>query len=162
MHTLLSLLQKDFPELHFEAGQKFTWSPKTASIIYNKASAKDDTVAAWSLLHEAGHALLEHSTYASDFELLNMEVEAWAKAKELAQGYDIAIDSDHIEDCLDTYRDWLYARSTCPNCTVCSLQIDNRTYHCFNCGTKWQVSASRHCRPYRLTQQKETLQAESL
>lgn len=161
MDTLLVSLKRDFPALNFEKGQKFTWSPKTASIIYNPDTSKEDIVATWSLLHEAGHALLAHKTYTSDFELLKMEVEAWSKAKELAAAYNITIDTDHIEDCLDTYRDWLYARSTCPTCTVSSIQIENRLYKCFNCGTKWRVSQSRHCRPYRL-KQKETLDTESL
>lgn len=155
MRTLLASLKRDFPDLHFEKGQKFTWSPKTARIIYNAQAVKEDPVATWSLLHEAGHALLKHSSYTSDFELLRMEVEAWEKAKELATSYDVHIDNNHVEDCLDTYRDWLYARSTCPSCTVSSLQIDAHLYKCFNCGTKWRVSQSRHCRPYRLVQKSE-------
>jgi hypothetical protein len=73
----------------------------------------------------------------------------WEKAKQLAESLNYTIDPDHIQDCLDTYRDWLYQRSTCPTCTNCSLQTNSRTYACFNCGTNWNVSSSRMCRPYR-------------
>jgi hypothetical protein len=147
MNSLIATLSKDYPALGFEPGSVFTWSPKNKRIIYKT----DDSglIASWSLLHEVGHALLDHQDFNSDFELLTMEVEAWEKAKQLAAQHQITIDDDHIEDCLDTYRDWLYQRSTCPDCTSSSLQTDRRTYECFNCGMTWQVSSSRHCRPYR-------------
>ena len=156
MEKILSKLKKRFPALSFRAGGRFTWSPKTKQIIYKEDSLSTDRIAVWSLLHEVGHALLGHSTYNSDFELLSLETAAWQKAKELAPAYNQEIDEDHIQDCLDTYRDWLYQRSTCPTCTSCSLQIDSKTYCCFNCGGSWQVSSSRLCRPYR-RKQKEIL-----
>lgn len=148
MDTLIDNLRAQFPTLQFKSGATFSWSPKTSEVIY-KETAVDDKVANWSLLHEAGHALLDHNSYDTDFQLLLMEVSAWSKAKELAKIFKLRIDDDHIEDCLDTYRDWLYQRSTCPSCTSCSLQTDSKTYSCFNCGTTWQVSRSRMCRPYR-------------
>lgn len=147
MQTILNKLQTDYPNLTFEASQTFFWSPKTKKVFYR--DIKDDCVAIWSLFHEVGHALLDHKTYDSDFELLDMEVQAWTKAEELAVNHGYVIDSNHIQDCLDTYRDWLYQRSTCPTCTSNSLQIDNYTYRCFNCATVWHVSSSRMCRPYR-------------
>jgi hypothetical protein len=156
MEKVLRRLKKAFPNLDFEAGSRFTWSPKTNQIIYKKDSLATDNIAIWSLLHEVGHALLGHNNYQSDFELLALEVAAWQKAQLLAADYDNKIDEDHIQDCLDTYRDWLYQRSTCPTCTSCSLQIDSKTYCCFNCGGTWRVSASRLCRPYRI-KQKEVL-----
>jgi hypothetical protein len=148
MVPTLAKLQNDFPSLAFEPSQTFYWSPK-ANKVFFKIVADNDEVATWSLLHEVGHALLEHQVYESDFELLNMEVQAWAKAEKLAKDYGVTIDPGHVQDCLDTYRDWLYQRSTCPTCMNCSLQTNNRTYQCFNCGTVWHVSASRMCRPYR-------------
>lgn len=153
MRTLLSKLQRDFPELSFKGGDTFLWSPKNREIIYRQASDANP-LAQWSLLHEVGHALLLHQRYESDFELLTLEVDAWAKAEELAAGYDVKIDPHHIQDCLDTYRDWLYQRSTCPTCTNCSLQDDPWIYLCHNCGTAWKVSTSRLCRPYRRTQKR--------
>lgn len=151
MDTLLNKLSKDFPKIHFESGNTFIWSPKRQAIMY-KNLPTSNSAAVWSLLHELGHALLAHNSFDSDFELLLMESAAWDKAQELAKRYQMSIDPSHIQDCLDTYRDWLYQRSTCPGCTSCSLQTDSRTYECFNCGTTWQVSQSRMCRPYRRLQ----------
>lgn len=146
MDSVLSSLSKDFPHLLFKTGQDFYWSPKDKTIYYLMTPRVSDC---WTLLHEASHGLLNHKTYTSDFELLQLEVAAWQKAKELAERYCIDIDNDHIEDCLDTYRDWLHKRSLCPTCGVKSLQKDEKTYGCLNCDTTWQVSTSRFCRPYR-------------
>ena len=148
MHTLITKLPSDFHDLAFEPGIEFCWSPKTQTIIYIP-DVDDTTIGAWSLLHEVAHALLKHNSYNSDFELLHLEAAAWHKAAELAKTYGYQIDSDHIQDCLDTYRDWLHQRSTCPLCGTTSLQETARKYRCHNCGTSWTVTASRFCRPYR-------------
>lgn len=151
MHPLLNSLVSDFPELTFAPSRTFFWSPKDR-IIHYQSDTKNNLVSNWSLLHELSHALLDHQTYMSDFELLQMELDAWLKAEKLAQHYGYEIDQDHIQDCIDTYRDWLYQRSTCPTCTSCSTETSHRTYTCLNCGTEWKVSASRLCRPYRRKQ----------
>ena len=151
MDGLIKQLQKDYRELQFESGTVFCWSPKQQNVVFN-ASKHDDIVGIWALLHEVGHALLKHHDFTSDFDLLQMEVAAWSKAEKLAITYDYIISGDHIQDCLDTYRDWLYRRSTCPTCFNCSLQTDPSTYSCFNCSTVWHVSQSRMCRPYRRKQ----------
>lgn len=150
MDTILNKLRAQFPELQFVSGNRFSWSPSKRQIIY-KQKARGDNVDIWSLLHEMGHALLDHHNFSSDFQLLSLEADAWAKAEILAVDFDQTISADHIQDCLDTYRDWLYQRSTCPSCTSTSLQTDSHTYNCFNCGTVWQVSSSRLCRAYRRT-----------
>ena len=155
MKKFLEQLQKDFPAIDFVAGSSFCWSPQNQRVIYKNS---DSEVANWSILHELGHALLAHQSYQSDIELLLLEVAAWAKAKELGIIYGYQIDEDHIQDCIDSYRDWLDARSTCPECTSNGLQIDSRQYSCFNCQLRWQVTNSRFCRPYRLT---KTSQKES-
>jgi hypothetical protein len=147
---LIAELQARSPALRFTAGKQFSWSPETGEIFYKTGARGQQAV--WSLLHESGHALLEHAAYEADFELLRLEVAAWEKAKTLAHDLDIVIDEDHIEDCLDTYRDWLYKRSICPNCTTkCLQQGDFVHYRCFNCHTVWRVTASRFCRAYRST-----------
>jgi len=151
MHNLLPKLTADFPGITFRTGATFRWSSKDKRIVY-RADFSKEPAGLWSLLHEVGHAKLDHSTYQSDFELLQMEVAAWEAARELAQTYGHQIDPDHIQDCLDTYRDWLHRRSTCPTCGVRSLQETARQYACFNCDTRWNVSASRFCRPYRKLQ----------
>jgi hypothetical protein len=150
MDDLVLQLTADFPKLKFQPGNDFYWSSKTNEIFYKvKASNKQ---AAWSLLHETGHALLEHKTYQADIALIKMEVEAWAEAKKLGLKYNIKIGEDHIDKCLDTYRDWLYKRSICPNCNSKSIQQNDFIhYRCFNCHTVWKVSTSRFCRSYRST-----------
>lgn len=148
MDQLINKLRVKFPQLRFATGKQFSWSPKSGEIIY-KDSAHDQK-AEWSLLHETGHALLGHHAYGADFELVRMEVDAWEKAKSLGHDIGVTIDEDHIQDCLDTYRDWLYRRSICPSCgTKCLQQDDHCHYRCHNCHTTWQVTASRFGRAYR-------------
>lgn len=149
MKKLISQLKPLLPpSVIFQRGQSFYWSPKDATITY-KSSANSGANGQWSLLHEAAHALLDHQNYSSDIALLLLEVEAWERAKSLGKELGIIIDEEHIQDCLDTYRDWLHQRSTCPRCSVVSLQVSTREYLCHNCDARWQVSASRFCRPYR-------------
>ncbi|MEO5627341.1 MAG: hypothetical protein ABIQ89_00430 [Candidatus Saccharimonadales bacterium] len=156
MKKLLKTLREDFPHVQFTPGETFSWSSRKQTICYPVVAAKTAN-AAWSLLHEMGHAVLNHTTYQSDFELVKLEAAAWDKAAELGQKYGHIIDVDHIQDCLDTYRDWLHQRSTCPQCLVTSLQRDMHTYCCYNCNTQWRVSRSKLCRPYRLLQKETAL-----
>jgi hypothetical protein len=148
INPLLRLLKLDYPEVTFIAGPTFCWSPVGRQVIYkNKAKG---VAAVYSLLHEVGHALLDHKRYTHDFELLEIEVAAWARAKVIAKAYSVEIDENHVQNCLDTYRDWLYRRSICPSCTTKTLQLDEQpAYVCFNCHAKWRVAPSRFCRPYR-------------
>lgn len=149
MQKLIAKLLARYPDLKFVPAQQFVWSPETGEILYS-TSAAERPEAAWSLLHETGHALLGHKSYKADFELIRLEAEAWQKAQELGRDFAIEIDQDHIQDCLDTYRDWLYKRSICPVCTTKCLQQDDFVhYKCFNCHAVWRVSASRFCRAYR-------------
>lgn len=151
MNQLLADLKKHFPNLNFTAGEQFYWSPKTDKIFY-AIDGENDERDSWSLLHETGHALLGHTTFKTDFELLKLEVEAWQKAQELAPDFGLKIDPNHIEDCLDSYRDWLHKRSLCPTCNTVSLQEDSGTkYRCHNCHTTWTVTKNRFCRAYRST-----------
>ena len=150
MQTVINKLVQSYPTLRFRAGSQFSWSPETSEIIYCQNS--EDEHAVWSLLHETGHALLEHAGYKADIELLRLEVDAWKKAHELADSLGVKLDENHVQDCLDTYRDWLYKRSICPSCHTKCLQLDDHThYRCFNCHTVWRVSSSRFCRSYRTT-----------
>ncbi len=144
---LIKSLVADYPEINFKASDKFYWSPKNKTVYFG--GEKTSEVASWSLLHELSHGLLNHQTYNSDFELLQLEVEAWEEAKRLATKYQIIVSEDHIQDCLDTYRDWLHRRSACPTCKSRGLQIDSKTYECSQCDSKWRVSSARFCRPYR-------------
>jgi hypothetical protein len=148
MDTLLKQVHTDYPGLTFKAAPEFYWSPREKTVYYAK-ELKHESRWSWTLLHEISHGLLEHKTFTSDFELLQLELAAWVKAKALAVQYSIEIDEEHIEDCLDTYRDWLHKRSLCPGCAVKSLQKAPGLYACLNCRREWHVSSNRLCRAYR-------------
>lgn len=148
MDRLIETLSARFPRLTFTAAEQFYWSPEAGEIFYRRGAR--GRKALWSLLHETGHAASRHRSYRGDFELLQMEMEAWEQARRIGREVSIEISEDHIQDCLDTYRDWLYKRSVCPGCgTKCLQQDDFAHYGCFNCHTVWRVSASRFCRAYR-------------
>lgn len=151
--TLLQHLEKDYPDLRFIMSSRFSWHGGKQHISYPEAALKNDR-GQWALLHELGHALLAHTDYTSDMELLRIEIAAWDKARELSRNYHIHIDEEYIQDSLDSYRDWLHVRSTCPICREHCLQVTRNSYKCHNCGTSWHVTQSRLCRPYRKTQKK--------
>jgi len=147
MEKLIRKLRQDFSQFTFAEAAVASWSPERQQISYKY---EDTEVAAWTMLHELGHALLQHRSFASDIDLLQKEVAAWERARRIAGDYGIHIHDEHIQQCLDTYRDWLHKRSTCPTCRSQGLQPSTSLYRCPNCQTSWKVSASRFCRPYRL------------
>jgi hypothetical protein len=146
--NIIAVLETIVPTATFIAKDTFYWSPKHQIIAYNP-SVLDTEQGQWSLLHEAAHAKLGHMSYMTDFELLSLEVAAWKEAKVIGLRLDQLIDGDHIQDCLDTYRDWLHRRSTCPTCGSVGLQHSSSAYRCHNCNTVWDVTNARFCRPYR-------------
>jgi predicted Zn-ribbon and HTH transcriptional regulator len=154
MEKLIEYLRQDYSGLTFREATVASWSPEKHEVYYCPDS-RDTSV--WSVLHELGHALLDHQSYESDVNLLRKETDAWEKAVIIAKRYQITIDPEHIQNCLDTYRDWLHRRSTCPSCGSHGVQQSKALYHCLNCGDQWKVSSSRFCRPYRL---KMTLEAK--
>ena len=147
INELIKVLSEQHPLLTFIADETFFWSPKDTAVHYDQEDDNDEGI--WALLHEVGHALLDHKKYYSDIELVQMEVAAWEKAKQLASTYAIRIDNDHIEDCIDSYRDWLYKRSLCPDCKLSGAQVSANLYMCVFCSLKWSVTTERFCRPYR-------------
>ncbi len=149
LDQLIARIAADHPNLSFVEDTRFAWHAGRSRVAYRKHS-KNTKHAMFSLLHELGHALLEHKDYAHDIELLQLEVAAWDRARGLAERYSVALNEDYVQDCLDTYRDWLHLRATCPTCFARALQSSRRQYHCHNCSTEWSVSRSRLCRPYRL------------
>jgi hypothetical protein len=137
----------DYPQFSFKKGTQEHWSPKAQSIMYNPAQSLKRL--RYGVLHELSHALLDHTDYKSDFELLKLEAMAWELAAQIGKKYGVIIDDEHIQNCLDTYRDWLHRRSTCPSCEVHVLQDSPSSYRCYNCGESWQVSSGRFVRSYR-------------
>lgn len=147
--SFVKKLSTDYPDLTFISGKNEHWSPKSKTITYIPDRSWEEF--SFGLLHELSHALLGHQDYKTDFELLKLEGEAWELAAKLGKKYGVKISDDYIQNCLDTYRDWLHKRSGCPKCGMRSLQKDNDTYKCFNCGTAWKVSSKRFSRSYRLS-----------
>lgn len=145
---MIDKLTQLVPDIEFCPGEKFCWSPQEQKITYFPDQIEAE--GRWALLHETGHALLKHLVYKTDYELLRMEIDAWEKAKELAHKLGLEITEDHIQECLDSYRDWLYSRCICPDCGTKTLQNDlSNSYSCYNCHACWQVTPSRFCRAYR-------------
>lgn len=146
--NLSEALSEEFSDIAFISSNKTYWSPSNKTIFFNKNDKKLD----FSLLHETGHMLCGHKNYNFDVELLIMESEAWEKAIEISKRYNIKIDNDYVQDCLDSYRNWLHKRSLCPKCDINSSQVNKSTYKCLNCGLEWKVASSRFCRSYRMKQ----------
>jgi hypothetical protein len=148
MLKLITDMSEKYKEISFAPGDHFYWSPESKTVFYN-SKGKGKT-AKWSLLHETGHGLLGHMTFYSDLELIRLEIEAWEKAKELGKQFKVRVDEEHIQNCLDTYREWLYKRSICPTCSAKCLQLNDFIhYRCFNCHEVWRVSPNRFVRSYR-------------
>lgn len=148
-NNVLKLCQQQMPEVSFRSGRSFYWSPRTNTVFFDP-SLLDTPNGRMALLHETSHAELNHKHYVFDSELVQLEATAWDRAIQKAKDWSLEIDSAHIEECLDTYREWLYARSTCPTCGVNAPQTAPSQYKCLNCSTNWSVSPSRFCRPYRM------------
>jgi hypothetical protein len=142
---LLQQVSRDFPSVRFRQSDTFRWSAEAKAVYY----APQADYAGWSLLHELGHVIAEHNSYRSDARLIRLEVEAWDTAVKLAADYGFAIDPDHIQDSLDSYRNWQYKRSICPVCALSGVEQADGRYHCVNCRHKWRVTTNRFCRVYR-------------
>lgn len=143
MHSTTSLinkLQKDFSQFSFIESDVSHWSHTKNTVFYNADDPHND----WVVLHELAHACLNHSDYRRDVELLAMERDAWHYAvTTLAPRYDITIDPDFIEDQLDTYRDWLHSKSTCPQCTLNGVETSKHRYQCLSCQHTWRTNEGK-------------------
>lgn len=145
---LVKRLSVDFPEFKFMQGEDFKWSSISQTIYYKNS---DDEEFQGLLLHELSHALLGHFSYKLDIDLLKQESGAWDyAATTLAPRYTKPIDEAYLDDCLETYRDWLYKRSLCPSCGSTGLQTKTNTYSCVNCRCLWHVNDARQCNLRRL------------
>lgn len=143
LSSLISRLKKDYPHLVFTPAEEFRWSP-TEQTVYIASYSLDSPA---FCLHEVSHALLGHEKYQHDIDLLKFERDAWAFASNtLGPRYGITITDEVIQDNLDTYRDWLHARSTCPHCSATGIQQKSQQYHCVACGQTWKVNEARLCR----------------
>lgn len=152
--NLLARIKAAFPALNFRVGDDFRWSPIDQTVYVGPLSSKRSLI---TLLHEIGHAQAGHNGYTKDIELLALEREAWTIARDdIAPNFDVTITDDLIEEALDSYRDWLHARSKCPECAQNGIQQALDTYTCLLCTTAWRVNDARKCglKRYRLNPQK--------
>jgi len=138
--SLIANLKRDYPQFIFEKSSDYLWSPANHTIYYTSSSDSSGL-----LLHEISHGLLGHTDYLYDIDLIAMERAAWDRAVEISSNYQIDIGDDFIESNLDSYRDWLHARSSCPNCNATGLQIKKQTYSCPACSHTWRVNEARIC-----------------
>ncbi|MFZ1258055.1 MAG: hypothetical protein WAQ25_01160 [Candidatus Saccharimonas sp.] len=136
-----SLPYAHLKQLSFVRGDTFSWHRPTCVIRYTA----DDTHSTAYLLHEYGHALLDHHEYSQDIDLIAMERQAWDIAQSLTPLTKITIDKTIVEDSLDSYRDWLHARSTCPKCQAAGIQVRPQEYSCLACLHNWRVNEARNC-----------------
>jgi len=142
INSLTKQIFADYPQFTFVPAKTAYWSPEEKTVYYADTKSPEKLIV---LLHELGHAVLNHQSYHQDIELLAMERDAWQKASELAARFHIEFTEDIIEDHLDTYREWLHARSRCPHCYQAGVQHTNLVYYCVLCDQKWQVNDARQC-----------------
>ena len=145
---LLSRLRADYPDITFVVGDDFKWSKSR-----NELTVIEDESPLY-ILHELAHSLLGHTDFDLDIKLLKQEREAWDFARAtLMPKYGLSNDESLIEESLDTYRQWMHARSLCPSCGLSCLQTKTSTYVCVNCRCSWRPNDARRCalRRYKLT-----------
>ncbi len=139
---------KTFSDYKFVGSSEFYWSAIDKTIHYDsKLIGSEEGL--YKLIHEIGHAKSGHKNFNSGIRLLSLETEAWEKAQSIAKTFDIEIPADYIEHSLDSYRDWLHKRSTCPQCKSIGVESGENEYRCFNCRQKWAVSGDQRSRCYR-------------
>lgn len=143
-HPLLTKLIRTYPAYSFIPSNIFKWAHSEQTIYY-VPNLLHSPEGVHSLLHELGHAELNHVIYELDIQLLQKEAEAWQKAQELAKIFAVTLEDSEIDDCLNSYRDWLAGRSTCPNCQQTGIQKNKRIYQCINCGCTWRVNDAKWC-----------------
>lgn len=148
--SLIKRLSADYPNFIFKRSSNFLWSHAEHTIYYDHSS--DDYR---FLFHELSHAVLNHTDYSRDIELMAMEREAWDKSKELAKLYDRLIDDTFVQYNLDTYREWLHARSKCPKCSATGMQIKKNGYKCLACNNQWRVNEAKICALRRYSTKKQ-------
>lgn len=136
-----NLVTRQGKTISFQQGDGFYWDPKSTTVLYDSKEPNSQQL----LLHELGHALSGHGAYNHDIELIAMERAAWEQALQISEHYDVTISEDLVEEYLDSYRDWLHARSLCPHCAATGVQTARSTYQCLNCHCIWQVNDARSC-----------------
>ena len=138
LSKLIAELKVDYPAIRFQSSDIAHWSPSEQTIYYDSSAT--------NTIHELGHALLGHSTFTQDIELIRIERDAWEKAEHIAKKYRVVINDKIVEAAMDNYREWLHSRSSCPKCYQVGVQSHrNLSYYCINCSAKWKANDARSC-----------------
>ncbi len=134
---LITKLTRQYPQFSFCEDNFDHWSSSDQTVYYNPHQPHYEAF----LLHELAHGILGHANYQKDIELLSIERQAWQYAtSQLAPHYNITIADELIEQALDSYRDWLHAKSACPRCDQTGFQLTSDRYRCLTCQTDWRVN----------------------
>lgn len=135
--SLSKKLASKYPHISFQPDNRAHWAPALRTVFY----CPDEPHADWILLHETAHGILNHQDYSLDIELLQLERDAWHHATTvLAPDCGITIDPDFVESHLDTYRDWLHTKSTCPHCHSNGIEQSKHYYLCLHCHGTWRTN----------------------
>ena len=126
--NFLEKVKSAYPEFNFKPGKRFSFHPKK-TIIYPETKDNFELL----LLHELGHALNGDFSFKTDVERLKIESNAWEKARELANSFQIAFNEDLAQQELDSYRNWLHQKSLCKKCGLTRYQTPDGIYHCPHC-----------------------------
>ncbi len=133
MDNFIVRMKEMYPFLNFREGEKFAFRPERTIIYEPMAGWDEQNNYQLCFLHEIGHAILKHWDFKTDPERLKMERAAWEKARELALGLGVEYDEDLVEERLDSYRNWLHRRSSCPKCGLTRFQTAQGAYVCPQC-----------------------------
>lgn len=144
--SLVKQLRRSYPQFNFVEGDEFHYSPPE-TVTYHTNTPD----AVYLLLHELGHALCKHDLYERDIELISIESRAWEQAAILSPTFGLVIPDEVIQSSLDSYRDWMHARSKCPECDATGVQTSLHTFTCIACHKKWRVNTARTCELRRYT-----------
>jgi hypothetical protein len=143
IHSLIDEIKAAYPRLVLRRGDNFYYNASAMSITYDPS----DRFVCQLLLHEIGHYIAADPTPNSGVELIACEQRAWFIATStLSPRFEVKIDKDFVEDCLDTYRHWLHQRSTCSYCNITALEFSSSHYTCVACGRSWLANSAKTCR----------------
>lgn len=133
MRELIGKIRADYPEFKLREGKRFSFRPPRTIIFVLGSGTDEQNLQRLQLLHEVGHAVLEHKNFTTDPERLQMERAAWEQARMLCVRYGVEYDEEFVEEELDTYRNWLHQKSCCPQCGLTRYQTRDGKYHCPGC-----------------------------
>ena len=131
VNSLLETLKNRYPDYKFCSSKRFLFRPPR-TILFNPDDPNFNSL----LLHELGHATLNHRDFKTDVTRLKMERAAWDQAIKIAAEFGVTIDDSLIEEELDSYRNWLHQRSKCKQCGLTCYQTPDGIYHCPHCEQK--------------------------